>query len=119
MRLITFIFLSIISFSTIGQDCNFLPSDTTVCGFIHSFQITEEAGTFLYDCENEKLLSISAISSEVAQFSFSDCGEYMVIFESSVEDCKDTFRIKVNDPSNSVTTFQTDIGLGYGFLLSC
>lgn len=114
MRLITLALLLIFSTQSIAQDCTFLPSDTTVCGFKHVFQMTQEEGTFYYECEDDKLLAISTDTDGVAFFMFDQCGEYEVIFESSIDNCLDTFRIEVNDPSSSVTQLNTNIGLGYG-----
>lgn len=114
MKLITITLLSLLSFSLFGQECNFLPADTVVCGFKHNFQITEEEGSFVYSCEQEKFISITHSDNGSAMFSFSQCGEYEIIFESATENCQDTFRVEINDPSSSVTTLQTLIDLGYG-----
>ena len=114
MKLITITFICFLAHLSIAQDCNFLPADTLVCGFIHSFNITNASGDFFYECEMDKPFSISTLPNGQTQFTFSECGEYELVFESDADNCLDTFLIQVSDPSNTITSIQTAIELGYG-----
>lgn len=114
MRLITTTLFTFITFLSISQNCTFLPSDTIVCGFKHSFPLTEEEGNFYYECDEDKLMSISSNLDGSTMFSFAECGDYEIIFESNTDNCLDTFHIQVSDPSQTVTTIQTVVNLGYG-----
>lgn len=114
MRLITSALLCLFSVFAIGQDCDFLPSDTTVCGFKHNFEISDLSGSFSYVCEEGKNIAISLVDEGIAMVSFEGCGSYTIIFESAADGCLDTFRIEVADANKSVTTLDTEIELGYG-----
>ncbi|MDF1695640.1 MAG: gliding motility-associated C-terminal domain-containing protein [Saprospiraceae bacterium] len=114
MRLITTFIFTCISIFAFSQECGFLPTDTLVCGFKHSFPIDQNEGTFYFECENDKLISIASVQAGETEFIFSECGEYEIIFVSNIDGCVDSLTILVDDNSNSITSITTNIGLGYG-----
>lgn len=109
-NLLIICFVLISTFSS-AQECNFFPSDTSICGFTIELDIIDD-GMIEFDCSLDQVYATS-IDNERTTFSFSECGIYN-FYHTNTTGCIDTLMITIADPSLSVTSISTDISLSYG-----
>ena len=109
----TLCFLSILLFPILAfsQDCDFYPSDTTICGY--TMNLPFQAGNFEFECETGSSIAITSNASEYS-LTFSSCGDYTLVFGSSIESCTEEITVFVADPGSTSINTGFNINLGYG-----